>query len=110
MLIRCPSPLQITVGRPRPDIVARCVPPLDYTSNPLFGLTSWTICTRTDELQEGFRSFPSGHSSFGWAGMWYLALFAAGSESGGVVRSVEQAARDIDPILVSYDHRDEDLG
>ncbi|KAG7571140.1 hypothetical protein FFLO_00965 [Filobasidium floriforme] len=70
--------VKITVGRPRPDIVARCVPPLDYTSNPLFGLTSWTICTRTDELQEGFRSFPSGHSSFGWAGMWYLALFAAG--------------------------------
>jgi diacylglycerol diphosphate phosphatase/phosphatidate phosphatase len=37
MLIRCPSPLQITVGRPRPDIVARCVPPLDYTSNPCSG-------------------------------------------------------------------------
>lgn len=69
---------QITVGRPRPDLFGRCEPPLDYTSNPIHGLTSWRICTRTDLLNDGFRSFPSGHSSFGWCGMVYLALFLAG--------------------------------
>lgn len=29
-------------------------------------------------MNDGFRSFPSGHSSFGWCGMVYLALFLAG--------------------------------
>jgi diacylglycerol diphosphate phosphatase/phosphatidate phosphatase len=44
-------------------------------------LTSWTVCTRTDLLQDGFRSFPSGHASFSSAGMWYLILYSAASES-----------------------------
>ncbi|KAJ9093586.1 hypothetical protein QFC20_007096 [Naganishia adeliensis] len=70
--------IKITVGRPRPDLFGRCEPPLDYTENPIHGLTSWRICTRTDLLNDGFRSFPSGHSSFGWCGMVYLALFLAG--------------------------------
>lgn len=41
----------------------------------MHGLTSWEVCTQTEHLQEGFRSFPSGHSSFAWCGMWYLTLF-----------------------------------
>lgn len=41
----------------------------------MHGLTSWKVCTETEHLQEGFRSFPSGHSSFAWTGMWYLTLF-----------------------------------
>lgn len=72
---------QITVGRPRPDLFSRCQLPPDLTSNPVHGLTSWTVCTRTDMLQEGFRSFPSGHSSFAWTGMWYLELYLMASES-----------------------------
>lgn len=74
---------QITAGRPRPDLYARCQLPADLTENPVHGLVSWTVCTRTDLLQDGFRSFPSGHSSFAWAGMWYLILYAAASESPG---------------------------
>jgi len=69
--------MKITVGRPRPDLFGRCQLPSDLTSNPLHGLTSWRVCTRTDLLKDGFRSFPSGHSSFAWAGMWYLILFGA---------------------------------
>ncbi|KAK1922360.1 phosphatidic acid phosphatase type 2/haloperoxidase, partial [Papiliotrema laurentii] len=69
--------LKITAGRPRPDLYARCQLPADLTENPVHGLVSWTVCTRTDLLQDGFRSFPSGHSSFAWAGMWYLILYAA---------------------------------
>ncbi|KAK6904475.1 hypothetical protein I204_06921 [Kwoniella mangroviensis CBS 8886] len=71
--------VKITVGRPRPDFFARCILPDDLTANPIHGLTSWTVCTQTDDsqLQEGFRSFPSGHSSFAWSGMWYLILYLA---------------------------------
>ncbi|AAW47193.2 phospholipid metabolism-related protein, putative [Cryptococcus deneoformans JEC21] len=71
--------IKITVGRPRPDLFARCILPPDLTSNPVHGLTSWTACTTTDDgrLSEGFRSFPSGHSSFAWCGMWYLILYLA---------------------------------
>ncbi|OWZ26749.1 hypothetical protein C349_06836 [Cryptococcus neoformans var. grubii Br795] len=71
--------VKITVGRPRPDLFARCILPPDLTSNPVHGLTSWTVCTTTDDgrLNEGFRSFPSGHSSFAWCGMWYLILYLA---------------------------------
>ncbi|KIR38392.1 hypothetical protein I307_06286 [Cryptococcus deuterogattii 99/473] len=74
-----PERIPITVGRPRPDLFARCILPADLTSNPVHGLTSWTVCTTTDEgvLNEGFRSFPSGHSSFAWCGMWYLILYLA---------------------------------
>ncbi|WWC91455.1 uncharacterized protein L201_006401 [Kwoniella dendrophila CBS 6074] len=71
--------VKITVGRPRPDLFARCILPENLTENPLHGLTSWTVCTQPDDsvLQEGFRSFPSGHSSFAWSGMWYLILYLA---------------------------------
>ena len=71
---------QIAAGRPRPDLFSRCQIPDDYTQNPVHGLTSWTICTRTDLLTDGFRSFPSGHASFAWSGMWYLILYSAASE------------------------------
>ena len=72
------------VGRPRPDLFDRCQPPADLTENPLHSLTSWTVCTRTDLLQDGFRSFPSGHASFSAAGMWYLILYSAASRSRSV--------------------------
>jgi diacylglycerol diphosphate phosphatase/phosphatidate phosphatase len=69
------------VGRPRPDLFGRCNLPEDLTSNPVHGLTSWEACQRTDLLKDGFRSFPSGHSSFAWAGMWYFILYLCASES-----------------------------
>ena len=72
--------MQITAGRPRPDLFSRCQLPDSLTQNPVHGLTSWTACTRFDLLKDGFRSFPSGHSSFAWTGMWYLILYSAASE------------------------------
>jgi diacylglycerol diphosphate phosphatase/phosphatidate phosphatase len=53
----------------------RCQLPDTLTANPTHGLTSWHACTTQDKLQEGFRSFPSGHSSFAWTGMWFLVLY-----------------------------------
>ncbi|KAH0614856.1 uncharacterized protein H6S33_000492 [Morchella sextelata] len=65
------------VGRPRPDLIARCLPRPD---TPEHELVTWEVCTQTDHhtLHDGFRSFPSGHSSFSWGGLGYLSLFLAG--------------------------------
>ena len=74
--------LKLTVGRPRPgnllpslsstllpifyglDLLDRCRPPAGL-SDPPYKLSNWTICTQTDIaiMQDGFRSFPSGHAS-----------------------------------------------
>ncbi|BCS20494.1 phosphatase PAP2 family protein [Aspergillus puulaauensis] len=65
------------VGRPRPDLIARCMP---RRGTPESKLVLWTVCTQSNEhiLQEGWRSFPSGHSSFSFAGLGYLFLFFSG--------------------------------
>lgn len=83
-------------GRPRPDMLARCQPDLskvdDFyvggyrlpvgssTSQYTFGhMVNASICTNNDTsvLYDGFRSFPSGHSSSSAAGLVYLSLFLA---------------------------------
>lgn len=89
------SGLQIvknSVGRPRPDLLARCKPvgqsndmlesllsiliELQEKGTPEHGLVNWVVCTETDHhvLHDGWRSFPSGHSSLAFSGLGYLAL------------------------------------
>ncbi|KAI9808415.1 MAG: hypothetical protein M1827_007474 [Pycnora praestabilis] len=75
------------IGKPRPDLLSRCNPDLANVAMHALGgyndrvaegtLVSWTICRNTDTsiMDDGFRSFPSGHSSFSWAGLTYLTLF-----------------------------------
>ncbi|KYK61141.1 hypothetical protein DCS_02282 [Drechmeria coniospora] len=65
------------VGRPRPDLLDRCHPSADTKPNVLVTIT---VCTSTDDrkLHDGWRSFPSGHSSFSFAGLGFLSLFLAG--------------------------------
>ncbi|KAH6955918.1 phosphatidic acid phosphatase type 2/haloperoxidase [Ilyonectria sp. MPI-CAGE-AT-0026] len=65
------------VGRPRPDLLARCQPATDTEVNILVTID---VCTAPDghDLQDGWRSFPSGHSSFSFAGLGFLSLFLAG--------------------------------
>lgn len=65
------------VGRPRPDLLDRCQPAKDTEPNVLVTIE---ICTAPDghTLQDGWRSFPSGHSSFSFAGLGFLSLFLAG--------------------------------
>jgi len=65
------------VGRPRPDLIARCKPAAGTPENKLVNIE---VCTETDHhiLHDGWRSFPSGHSSFAFAGLGYLALFFCG--------------------------------
>ncbi|KAI9644945.1 hypothetical protein NHQ30_006980 [Ciborinia camelliae] len=75
-------------GRPRPDLVSRCMPDMANIAKYAVGgssrpegivLVTADICQQPDTyiLDEGFRSFPSGHSSFSAAGLVYLSLFLA---------------------------------
>ncbi|KZV63858.1 acid phosphatase/Vanadium-dependent haloperoxidase [Peniophora sp. CONT] len=70
---------KITVGRPRPDLLSRCNIP-EGTVDPPYGLTTWEICNQPDEsvLKDGFRSFPSGHAGFSFAGLGFMAFYLAG--------------------------------
>jgi len=65
------------VGRPRPDLLSRCKP---QKGTPAHTLVSYTVCTETNKhvLHDGWRSFPSGHSSFAFAGLGFLSLFLCG--------------------------------
>lgn len=66
-----------SVGRPRPDLLARCLP---LPTAPHNTLVTIDVCTQTNHhrLHDGWRSFPSGHSSFSFAGLGYVSLFLAG--------------------------------
>ena len=63
-------------GKPRPDLLARCQPDIAHAAdhaistfgrefNAQWMLVSSTICKTKDKslLDDGFRSFPSGHAS-----------------------------------------------
>ncbi|KZM19840.1 catalytic [Ascochyta rabiei] len=72
--------LKNAIGKPRPDLISRCKvregTAVDSTS---LVLVTIDICTQTDNyiLQDGFKSFPSGHSSVSFAGLFYLSLYLA---------------------------------
>lgn len=80
--------LKDIAGKPRPDLLQRCNPDLSkvnqfhvsglgllYPEAPV--LVTSGICQQPDAsvLSDGFASWPSGHSSFSWAGLLYLTLF-----------------------------------
>ncbi|CAO1604914.1 hypothetical protein XANCAGTX0491_008454 [Xanthoria calcicola] len=76
-------------GKPRPDLLSRCDPDYENQAEYALGgypqvlnglyLVSSTICRQTDKgmLNDGFSSFPSGHSSYSFAGLTYLSLYLA---------------------------------
>jgi membrane-associated phospholipid phosphatase len=76
-------------GHWRPDMLSRCNPDVANIAKYAIGgfptapdgsyLVSYKICQTTDmsTLDDGFRSFPSGHASFSAAGLIYLSLFLA---------------------------------
>ncbi|KIX04926.1 uncharacterized protein Z518_05797 [Rhinocladiella mackenziei CBS 650.93] len=83
--------LKDLAGKPRPYLLDVCDPDLSPASivrHRVGGLgtsvdsavpivVDWHICRSTDEdkLSNAFASWPSGHSSYSWAGMLYLTLF-----------------------------------
>lgn len=76
-------------GKPRPDLLSRCDPDIENYQQYVVGgfnfssmngqLVSADICRQTDshKLNDGFRSYPSGHSSSAAAGLIYASLFLA---------------------------------
>ncbi|KAJ1680262.1 hypothetical protein EV182_000355 [Spiromyces aspiralis] len=105
--------LKNSVGRPRPNFLARCIPDTSKAPSlqklqqqrgaqtavpaPSYGLWPVDICTREDwgVIDEGYRSFPSGHSSLSFCGMAFLALFI-----GGKIHVFDQRGHSIKPIIV----------
>ncbi|WWC72489.1 uncharacterized protein I206_106451 [Kwoniella pini CBS 10737] len=80
--------VKMSVGRPRPDLIARCLPAPGSVDHPVFGLSTVDICTNTNLLilNDGFKSFPSGHSSLSFAGLGFLSFYLAGKMHLGDVR------------------------
>jgi len=65
------------VGRPRPDFLSRCHP---ATGAPRGVPVTVDACAAplNYRLEEGWRSFPSGHASFAFSGLGFIAVFLAG--------------------------------
>lgn len=70
--------LKVWIGNPRPDFLSRCNP---KRKAPLDKLVDISICQSKLSpmyLADGMKSTPSGHSSFAFAGLCYLALWLCG--------------------------------
>ncbi|KAI1415686.1 acid phosphatase/Vanadium-dependent haloperoxidase [Hypoxylon sp. FL1857] len=83
-------------GKPRPDLLSRCQPDIANIAQYIVGfhtpaddgslngpyngqLLSADVCKNPDKklLDDGFRSYPSGHASSAAAGLIYLSFFLA---------------------------------
>ncbi|CAN6446096.1 unnamed protein product [Victoria cruziana] len=68
--------LKDATGRPRPDFFWRCFPDGKDAYDPL---TGGVICHGQDKLiNDGHKSFPSGHTSWSFAGLGFLSLYISG--------------------------------
>ncbi|XP_042500027.1 lipid phosphate phosphatase 2-like [Macadamia integrifolia] len=64
------------VGRPRPDFFWRCFPDGVKVIN---NVTMGVICHGDAQvIKEGYKSFPSGHTSWSFAGLGFLAWYLSG--------------------------------
>uniref|UniRef100_A0A6V7QUB3 Phosphatidic acid phosphatase type 2/haloperoxidase domain-containing protein n=1 Tax=Ananas comosus var. bracteatus TaxID=296719 RepID=A0A6V7QUB3_ANACO len=68
--------IKIAVGRPRPDFFWRCFP----DGKELYDQVTGRVICHGDKLlmKDGHKSFPSGHTSWAFAGLCFLALYLSG--------------------------------
>lgn len=61
------------IGQPRPDFFWRCFP----DGNGVFNETTGEMICHGDSrvIREGHKSFPSGHTSWSFAGLGFLAMY-----------------------------------
>ncbi|RFN47598.1 hypothetical protein FIE12Z_8138 [Fusarium flagelliforme] len=83
------SSMKNLFGKPRPDLLSRCNPDIANIKKYIVGGFEWSsmtgqlvsadICRQTDKykIDDGFRSYPSGHSSSAAGGLIYASLFMA---------------------------------
>ncbi|KAL5401252.1 hypothetical protein PMIN06_000583 [Paraphaeosphaeria minitans] len=76
--------LKNAIGKPRPDIVDRCqikdeVWEAFKRDYPKAAMATFKDCMQSNNyiLQDGFKSFPSAHSSVGFGGLFYLSIYLA---------------------------------
>ncbi|XP_004135081.1 lipid phosphate phosphatase 2 [Cucumis sativus] len=63
------------VGRPRPNFFWRCFP----NGIEAYDRTGDVICNgKESEIREGHKSFPSGHTSWSFAGLGFLSFYLSG--------------------------------
>lgn len=68
--------VKLGVGRPRPDFLARCWP---GGASPAWDAQGRPVCAREAiDVDEGLKSFPSGHSSIAASGGVFLTLWLLG--------------------------------
>lgn len=111
--------LKDLAGKPRPYALSKCHPDLDAIARYRVGgfgqsfdetgatpiLVSSGICRETDPdvLREIFASWPSGHSSFSWAGLLYLSLFLCSKFAVGIPYFKPSNYQNINSNTYDYD-------
>ncbi|KAI4350964.1 hypothetical protein L6164_005366 [Bauhinia variegata] len=68
--------IKAAVGRPRPSFFWRCFP----DGKAVFDAITKDVVCHGDKkvIREGYRSFPSGHTSWSFAGLGFLAWYLSG--------------------------------
>ncbi|XP_042502115.1 putative lipid phosphate phosphatase 3, chloroplastic, partial [Macadamia integrifolia] len=63
------------VGRPRPDFFWRCFP----DGKEVYDNLGNVVCHgKASVIKDGYKSFPSGHTSWSFAGLGFLSLYLSG--------------------------------